>query len=317
MRIAAVVPTWNAREAVLGCLAALGRSTLRAHALVVDNGSRDGTAAAVREHFVTSEVLVLPRNAGFARAVNLGIARALERGFDAVLLLNDDAHVAPSALEHLAGALARDPSLGLAAPRLDDARGRIWYAGGSISRRTAIVRHDRRGERDDGRAEDVRRVTFAPLTAALVHRRALERTGLLDERFFVYYEDVDLALRLDRAGLGLAYVPAARAVHDVGLTARRDPVARHAHEARSLCHLLAKHYRGGALATAIPALLVDRALRYALLALWRGEPALVVGPLRGLGWFLEERRRQRTGTTSPVRSSRSASVPRPPPGSAS
>jgi GT2 family glycosyltransferase len=238
-------------------------------------------------------VIELPANAGFAVAANRGIERALALGADAVLLLNNDARLAEDALARLASALERDADAAIAAPRIHDAApsDRIWYAGGSFSRATALVRHDRRKERDDGRAEPERRTGFAPLTAALVRARALERVGLLDERFFLYYEDVDLALRIAAAGLAIVYVPAARAWHEGGLTARRRPVDRFAHEMRSLLHLVAKHLAPRELATALPAIAFHHGIRPALLAIVRAEPAFVLGAIRGTGWFLEEKRR--------------------------
>jgi GT2 family glycosyltransferase len=287
VKVAAVIPTWDARAAVLECLEALARSTHEATAIVVDNGSRDGTSETVRARFPRAELVELAENQGFARAVNLGIERALDLGVDAVLVLNNDARLEPEALARLVAALG--PTVAIAAPRLEDASGRVWYAGGSFSRATARVRHARRSAR-----EEIHPTGFAPLTAALVSRRALERTGLLDERFFLYYEDVDLALRVAEAGLAIVHVPAARGRHDVGLTARRRQVDRFAHETRSLLHLVAKH----ALFAALPALLVHHVLGHALLAVLRGEPAFVVGMVRGIGWFLAELRRPSSRSTA-------------------
>jgi GT2 family glycosyltransferase len=292
MKVAAVVPTWDAREAALGCLASLARSTIPATAIVVDNGSRDGTAEAVRERFPDAVVVRLAENAGFAAGANRGIERALTLGADAVLLLNNDARLEPSALERLARTLEADATLGLVAPRVHDERpaDRIWYAGGDFSRATARVRHFRRKERDDGRPDPGRRVGFAPLAVALLSRTAIERVGLLDERFFLYYEDVDLALRLEAAGLAIGYVPDARAWHVGGLTAGRRPVDRFAHEMRSLLHLVRKHATPGELATLVPSIALRHGVGRALLAVARGEPAFVIGALRGVGWFLRETR---------------------------
>lgn len=290
MKVAAVVPTWDAREAVLGCLGSLARSSHPTTAVVVDNGSRDGTAEAVRARFPDAVVVTLPENVGFAAGTNRGIERALALGADAVLLLNNDARLDGAAIDALVGALVSDSSVGLAAPRVHDElpADRIWYAGGDFSRATARVRHFRRKERDDGRADPGRRVGFAPLTAALLSRAAIERVGLLDERFFLYYEDVDLALRLAAAGLALAYVPEARAWHADGLTARRRPVDRFAHEMRSLLHLVRKHATPAELVTVVPSIALRHGIGRALLAVARGEPAFVIGALRGLGWFVRE-----------------------------
>lgn len=298
MKVCAVVPTWDARATTLECLGSIARSTTRATPIVVDNGSRDGTAGAVRASFPDALVIELPENVGFARAVNRGITRALDVGADAVLLLNNDARLDPPALARLVAALEADPTAGLVAPLvLDEPEGRIWWAGGSFSRRLARVRHERRKERlAPGELEGAppRRTDFAPLTAALLARRAIERVGLLDERFFLYFEDVDLALRLHAAGLAILHVPAARARHEVGLTARRRQVDRFAHETRSLLLLVRKHLRATELATAIPALFFHHVLGHFALALARREPAFVVGMLKGAAWYLTGRYARRS-----------------------
>lgn len=288
MKLAAVVPTRDGRATTLRCLASLVQSDTPVVPIVVDDASRDDTLAAVKAHFPLAETIRLERRAGFAAATNAGLRRALALGADAFLLLNNDAELARDAVSRLARALD-DDATGLAVPRIHDARDRekIWYAGGSFSRPLALVRHDRRNEKDDGRADPPRRVSFAPLTAALLARRAVERVGLLDERFFLYWEDVDLALRLDAAGFAITYVPDARAWHFGGLTAGRRPLERFAHETLSLGRFLAKHYSGDALAGAVLALAVHYGAARLILAVLRGEPAFVLGPLRGLGWLLE------------------------------
>jgi len=104
---------------------------------VVDNGSTDGSAAAIAREFPAVELMALPENRRFAGGNNAGLRAALAAGADAVMLLNNDTEADPGLLERLVLALEQDPGAGAAAPLIYYAApsARIWYAGGSIDTR--------------------------------------------------------------------------------------------------------------------------------------------------------------------------------------
>ena len=214
MKLVAVVLSWNGREDTLACLESLrGIDTV-----CVDNGSNDGSAAAVAERFPDVELIRTEVNLGFAAGNNVGIRRALDRGADWVVLLNNDAFVKPGFADALAAAAARHPDAGVLACKVYvvEPPDVLWYAGGSFEPRFGYSGRVRgAGLRDDGRFEEELDVDWATGAALAVSREAIERSGLLDEELFAYLEDVDWCLRIREAGLRVVFVPSARAWHRV------------------------------------------------------------------------------------------------------
>jgi GT2 family glycosyltransferase len=206
----AVVLNWNGGEDTLAALASLDGVP----AICVDNGSSDGSDAAVAERFPAVELIRTGANLGYAGGNNVGIRRALERGADWVLLLNSDAVAEPGLVEALAAAAAARPDAGLLACTVLFADGEtVQYAGarfrawlGWSGRQTG---YGRPGAATNS-GGDVDRADGA---AMAVSRAAVERAGLLDEELFAYVEDVDWSLRIRRAGLAVVHVPAARVRH--------------------------------------------------------------------------------------------------------
>ena len=200
MKLVAVVLNWNGGDDTLAALESLaGLETI-----CVDNGSSDGSDRAVEERFPDVELLRLGENRGFAGGNNAGIRRALERGGDWVLLLNNDAVLTPGAAEALTRA-AR-PDVGLLACKIVYPDGRVQYAGARFLARLGYS--GRSWTRDRGTEVD-----RADGAAMAVSREAAERTGLLDEELFAYVEDVEWSLRIRRAGFRVVYVPDAVVVH--------------------------------------------------------------------------------------------------------
>jgi GT2 family glycosyltransferase len=217
--VTAVVLTWNGREDTLACLASLERANGRPDAtIVVDNGSSDGTAEAVRERFPQVELVRSEENLGFAGGMNLGIRRALEGGADQVLTLNNDMEVEPGFLEPLVGALASDRGTAAACAQVlfADEPARIWYAGAAYHpRRGYQGRHTGYGDPPLPASHQPYATGRACAGAMLAPRTVLERVGLFDEPLFAYSEDVDWSLRARAAGLRVVVVPASVIRHRV------------------------------------------------------------------------------------------------------
>jgi GT2 family glycosyltransferase len=208
MKIAAVVLSWNGREDTLACLRSLEGEGV--DVIVVDNASEDGSAEAV----FGVELIRNERNLGYAGGMNVGLRAALERGADAVLLLNNDVEVEPGAVATLARSAQ---SVGAACPLITFAGDpeQVWYAGASFDpRRGYNGRH--RGFRESAERFTETVVTDRACGAAmLLPRRALELIGELDEQLFAYQEDTDWSLRARAAGLPVIVEPAARVRHKV------------------------------------------------------------------------------------------------------
>ena len=214
MQLVAVVLSYNGREDTLAALASLrGIDTV-----VVDNGSADGSADAVAERFPEVELVRAGVNLGFAAGNNVGIRRALDRGADWVLLLNNDAEVEPGLVDALAAAAAARPDAGVLACKVLFADSdRLWYAGAGFHPYLGRSRHDGFGKPDGpGALGDTGRATGA---AMAVSRAAIGAAGLLDEELFLYAEDLEWCLRIREAGFAIVYVPDARVRHRVSAAA--------------------------------------------------------------------------------------------------
>jgi GT2 family glycosyltransferase len=207
VRVAAVVPNWNGRRWLPGCLASLAAQTQPAdEVVVVDNASTDGSVAWLREHWPQVRVVALPHNTGFAGGANAGIAAAADA--DALALVNTDVELAPDWLARTVAVLERDARCASVATKMVDlADPGVLYDTGDILRRDGVCEQRGRFRRDDGRWDEPGEVFAACAGAALYRRGPVVRAGAFDERFFAYLEDVDLGLKLRLAGWTCRYEP--------------------------------------------------------------------------------------------------------------
>jgi N-acetylglucosaminyl-diphospho-decaprenol L-rhamnosyltransferase len=214
--IAVVVPSWNSLDLLPRCLASLREQEAEVELFVVDNGSSDGTVAYLEREGVPH--LALPENAGFAAAMNLGIRRTSAA---AVLALNADTVLEPGALEALLGALEADDSLGGVQPRilqLQDDRDQAIETALLYSAGQALTRDGRAFEAGAGEPQSPERLQPSEVfgvcgAACLLRRQMFEALGGYDERYFSFYEDVDLNVRARIAGWRFDYVPEAVVWH--------------------------------------------------------------------------------------------------------
>jgi GT2 family glycosyltransferase len=207
MRSAVVIPNWNGAQWLGGCLDAVAEQTHPPDELVVvDGASSDNSIRILADHRTAPRVVQLGENLGFGAAANRGIAAVRA---EAVALLNTDVVVSADWLERVLAALAGDPEAAAVATKmvaLDDA-GRIDDTGDFLRRDGVAVQRGKL-KRDNGRWDAPGEVWGACAGAALYRRDAVVDVGGFDERFFMYLEDVDLALRLRMAGGRCRYEPA-------------------------------------------------------------------------------------------------------------
>jgi hypothetical protein len=273
--VAVVVVNWGRWRDTLRCLGALDALDYRPVAtVVVDNGSPDDSVAQLRRARPSLHLIPNARNEGFAAGSNLGIRWGRDRGAEYVWLLNNDAEPEPRALSALVAAAEADPGLGAVGSVLHEGgrsdRVQNW-GGGHVRFRLGLLRPCRG------------RPSRAPLdylsgASLLLRSRAVAEVGLLDERYFMYWEDVDLALRLRRAGWRLGVAADAIVWHGGAASLGANSPEYHAHFNASAVRFFRKH-------AAVPALPIlagvgCRALRRLVRGEWRQARA-AWGAVRG------------------------------------
>ena len=251
-RLAIVIVTFNSAADVGACLESIpaaGPNTSH-EVTVVDNASADGTAALVRSRWPAVRVIDAGGNLGFARANNLGI-RATES--ELVLLLNPDTVPAAGAIDRLVAVLDSMPHVTVAGPRVVDAHGRAELSYGAMIGPLAELRQKLLTRGQEGRWPIVaarverasRRASFPDWVSGaclLIRRAALERAGLLDERYFLYTEDVDLCAAVRAQGGVVRFSPEAEVAHERGASRASAPGPAEQAYRRSQLAFYRKHH---------------------------------------------------------------------------
>jgi len=246
-----IIVSYNARADLERCLASLHDPAPQVphEIIVVDNASSDGSADAARRR-TTVRVLDSAENRGFAAACNVGIRASRGRN---LLLLNSDTIVPPGAIDALLKALEQHPEAAVVGPRLIDADGRPELSFGRMisplaefRQKRLVVGHQRRRPRASRRVEELtQRVQWPDWVSGaclLVRRDDAEAVGLLDERYFMYAEDVDFCAAIRARGRRILFTPSVEIVHARGRSAASAPAATRAAYRRSHVAFYEKHH---------------------------------------------------------------------------
>jgi len=230
--LSVVVLSWNTRELLGACLSALARDTAREprEILVVDNGSRDGSAEMVARDFPTVRLLHNAENRLYAEGNNQGARAATGRY---LCLLNSDTEVRPGALDRLVEFLETHPEYGAAAPKLVNADGSVQRACsrfptlldplfdstalGLVPPGSWLLWWIRMGDFDHEHSRDVPQ---PPGACFCMRRDEYVRMGGLDEQLSLFFNDVDLSKRLWRAGRAVHYLATAEVMHHRGASTK-------------------------------------------------------------------------------------------------
>jgi GT2 family glycosyltransferase len=233
-----VVLNWNGWKDTIACVAALRRVDYsRLDIVVVDNGSSDSSAENIRRVLPDVELIENGQNCGFSAGNNVGIRMALERGAEFVWLLNNDAFPEPGALMALVRKARAMPECGAVGSVLSYAHApttiQAW-GGGRVNLWLGRPVHAVMAAPDDW---------FDYLTAAsiLLRSSVLRRIGLLDEDFFLYWEDTDLGFRMRNAGAKLCVAADSHVLHRENASTGRGSVRRQRFVVASGIRFLRKH----------------------------------------------------------------------------
>lgn len=214
-KIGIIVLNWNGKKDTLACLASLQELTYTNHfVVVVDNGSTDGSLETLRAAFPAVHYLPLPSNLGFAGGNNPGIHFALAQGADIVILLNNDTVVAKDLLERFVEGFEAHPQAGILGAKiyLFDNRDLLDHYGGVWLKKKADVRLIGLREKD---TPNVPIIDYACGACIAIKRAVCDAIGLLETRYFLYWEENDFCLRARKAGFATLVCPAAKIWHKV------------------------------------------------------------------------------------------------------
>ncbi len=250
--LAIVIVSYNARAELEACLASLADHppTTPHEIVVVDNASSDGSPAVTRTRWANVTVIETGHNLGFARATNRGIRATASR---LLLLLNSDTLPPPGAVDRLVGILLSRTDVAVVGPRLVDANGTLEISFGSMISPFAELRqkclihgYARRlpllTQLVERRAREERVVDWVSAACLLVRRPEAEAAGLLDERFFLYGEDVDFCAAVRALGRHVLYAPVVEVVHHRGRSGQSAPARTATAYRRSHLAFYRKHH---------------------------------------------------------------------------
>lgn len=286
--ILAIILNWQQAEITLQCVAALRKMPAPAlDILVIDNGSADSSMAVLQKSQLDFRLLALPENLGFASGNNHGLRLALDEGYDYALLLNNDAFAAPDMLSTLLAETG--PDIALLSPKIyyESEPACIWFANGRQQKAVLDLRDTGQGEMDGPQWAKSRDVDYLLGTCLLVNLPLIKQVGLLDERFFFYFEDLDWSIRVRQAGYRLRLVAGAHLWHRVAVSTggEEDSPLRRYHLARSSVIFWRRHARLGS-PLLITLFRIGSALKMVSRLMLTGRWAVAGAYLRGLrdGW---------------------------------
>jgi hypothetical protein len=220
-RVCIVIPNWNGADMIVECLRSLEMQTYPADILVVDNGSVDDSVKIIEKTFPKARLIKLPKNMGFDGGVNAGIRPALREGYDAIAIFNNDAVADRQWLKHLVDAMKADNKRGVVSckqlytdKKHIDSTGDFYSVWGMPFPRG-------RNQVDTGQYDEPEELFSAPAAATLYRAKLFQQIGIFDEKFFAYYEDIDISFRARLAGWKIWYEPTAIIYHQVNATSSK------------------------------------------------------------------------------------------------
>lgn len=219
-----IILNWNGREDTVECLESCRKLDYSPYEIVVvDNGSVDGSESYIRSRFPGIRFIQTGANLGYAGGNNAGIRFALAEGADCVWLLNNDTVVDPGALSALMEIAETDPAAGMVGSKIlsYSQPSVLLYAGGHIDLAAGDSEHIGRGCVDDGRFDLSLETGYITGCSLLVKRSVIEEVGLMNENYFLYFEETDWCVRAKRGGYKLVYAPGSVVYHKESVSVKK------------------------------------------------------------------------------------------------
>lgn len=282
-----IVLNWNGWRDTLACVESCRKLTWpNFRIVVVDNGSTDGSEAMLRDRLHDVEIIQSGANLGFAGGNNVGIRRALDAGADYVWLLNNDAEAAAEALGALVEAIEAVPGAGMASSKIylyDDPQ-KLDFAGGLWEKGRLRRRLLGANQLDRGQFDEPGERSSVSGCSLLVSARMIQEVGLMDESYFLYWEDTEWCARAQQKGYRILFAPKSHVWHKVSASTGKNSFAQYYYFVRNGFSFLRQYD---------PLLLPVFALNnflFGIRCLAGGKPQPFKGFMRGLTDFLHGRK---------------------------
>lgn len=243
MKVYIIVVNWNGRENLLNCLKSLRQQVYPSFKIVVvDNGSKDGSVELMKQDFPDVKLIPLFKNTGFGIGNNVGIKWALAQGADAIALINNDCVADTHWLSHLVASMKQDSSVGACAAQLLFSYDHTKINGIGIIMNNIGFAGDNYWNKDFIPLRSSEETIGFTGGACLIRSSVLTQVGLFDPFYFMYMEDVDLSLRIWKAGFKIITVPQAIVYHQYSSTAKRFPHKVHYYGVRNHLYFAMKFF---------------------------------------------------------------------------
>jgi GT2 family glycosyltransferase len=221
-KLAIVLINWNSFDLTKTTLASLSHTTYTNYdCIVVDNGSVNGSGQALKLEFPKIILIESETNKGFTGGNNIGMDYGLQQDYEYIMMLNNDVEVEPNFLEPLVERLDQNPSVGAVQPLIyfHHDRNLIWNAGSRYLYWIGLPITLKYFRKDPLRKQiqQQKKIDWITGCAFMMRSNILKKTGILKERFFIYFEDVDLSFRIKKTGYTLSYVPESVIYHIAGM----------------------------------------------------------------------------------------------------
>ena len=245
--VAIVVLNWHNAADTIACLHSLAKVSYPHHVVVVDNASTDDSVAQLRAVFPSLDLLITPRNLGYAGGNNVGIKHALESGADYLLILNNDVIVSADFLDQLV-TTAQLTNAAVCTPLIAGYHPHdnvVWALGARINWDTGNIERLHTEEAVEfARKHTPEPIDIAPGSAMLVAASAFQQIGLFDETYFLYFEEAEWCLRVRERGLMLVTAPQAVVYHIVsGTLGQQSPITEY-YMTRNQLRFIQHHQHG-------------------------------------------------------------------------
>lgn len=214
-KVAIVLVNYNGEKFQNECLESIYKMEYKNFdVILIDNGSKDNSIQMVKDNFEDVIIIETGKNNGIARGNNIGIEYALNNNYEYILLLNNDTEVDKYMLGNMMEKADENTAVTCKMYYFEP-KDVIWCAGGQINWKIGTTTHFGENEKDNGKFDKSKYVEYTPTCCLLIHNNIFKKVGMMDEKYFMYYDDTDFCTRLNKNGYKIWYEASAMLWHKV------------------------------------------------------------------------------------------------------